>query len=587
MANPHAPVAADDLFDVKEFESTSGNVILGNVADSFAGHDSDQDGADTLRVVEVNGGAGAVGQEVPGAKGKLTLGANGDFSYETDANLAIAVGSTVTDTFTYRISDRSLPNAEALFDDATLTITITGVAEGNDEANHLIAAAAGSTLTGHDGDDILDGANSSDTIFGGTGDASSATDGNDTISGKGGADFLYGGYSGIIDGGDGDDFIVDGASDTTVFGGTGADTIYTSGGIDEVHGDDGDDKIRVGILIPDVGADPVAGEVWDGGGGKDTLMLNFGPGTIAQKQWTIDLSGVTIENFETIGAGSQPEPDPNGGFSFVLKMTSAQFNTFDSILFPTNLNHTFQFVDNGTIKVPVTMGNGEKIQLSNAGNVLDASSMKSGYLVVDAGGGNDRITGSQAPSLFQALLGNGDDTFTGNTANEEVHGGKGSDTITGKTGVDTLFGDADNDSIDGGTGGDILVGGAGKDRLTGGAGADLLQGDGGADRMEGGADQDRFVFNLVSDSPIGRNEDTILDFHTGEDKIDLSDFDANKNKDGQQHFDFIGKTDFNETAGELRLDGKDLQADVDGDGEADFEIHIRGDAPGENDLTLL
>lgn len=64
----------------------------------------------------------------------------------------------------------------------------------------------------------------------------------------------------------------------------------------------------------------------------------------------------------------------------------------------------------------------------------------------------------------------------------------------------------------GGSGHDVLIGNDANNRMRGGAGGDTLTGGGGADT---------FVYNSVSDSP-GENPDTLTDFTSGIDKIDLT-----------------------------------------------------------------
>jgi Ca2+-binding RTX toxin-like protein len=66
----------------------------------------------------------------------------------------------------------------------------------------------------------------------------------------------------------------------------------------------------------------------------------------------------------------------------------------------------------------------------------------------------------------------------------------------------------------------VLQGGMGADHLRGGAGDDTLYGWGGADMLAGGGGADRFLYSGVSDS-TGAHYDTIVDFHFGEDVIDL------------------------------------------------------------------
>ena len=78
------------------------------------------------------------------------------------------------------------------------------------------------------------------------------------------------------------------------------------------------------------------------------------------------------------------------------------------------------------------------------------------------------------------------------------------------------------DSFTGTSFADILIGGGGFDNLSGGDGDDILEGGTDRDTLTGGAGTDTFVFTNA-DIDIGElNLDTILDFVSGEDKIDLS-----------------------------------------------------------------
>ena len=63
--------------------------------------------------------------------------------------------------------------------------------------------------------------------------------------------------------------------------------------------------------------------------------------------------------------------------------------------------------------------------------------------------------------------------------------------------------------------------------------------------------------------------------------------DANKKKDGLQKFKFIGKKGFHEKAGELHYKGGKVEADVNGDGKADWQVFV-DDKPklGFDDFNL-
>jgi Ca2+-binding RTX toxin-like protein len=131
----------------------------------------------------------------------------------------------------------------------------------------------------------------------------------------------------------------------------------------------------------------------------------------------------------------------------------------------------------------------------------------------------------------------------------EVFLGPGNDTFNGQGGT--------SGAIFGGGGDDILTGGKGHDDLTGDLGLDT------------------FDFNKIKESPKGAARDVIHDFNHAEgDVIDLSTIDANALKQGNQAFHFIKAGAFHHNAGELRFAHGVLQGDVNGDGNADFEIGV-------------
>jgi Ca2+-binding RTX toxin-like protein len=57
------------------------------------------------------------------------------------------------------------------------------------------------------------------------------------------------------------------------------------------------------------------------------------------------------------------------------------------------------------------------------------------------------------------LGGSGNDTLTGNAANNLLSGGGGNDTLRGQMGRDLLVGGTGNDDLRGGPGSDLLIGG--------------------------------------------------------------------------------------------------------------------------------
>lgn len=246
------------------------------------------------------------------------------------------------------------------------------------------------------------------------------------------------------------------------------------------------------------------------------------------------------------------------------------------------------------------------------------------------GDNSDRINGDAGDDLIHGMGGDdllyggeGNDTLAGQAGDDEVHGDAGNDLISGGDGNDTLYGGADNDTlhgnegadhlyggegndhiaghagddhIEGGAGNDVMTGGLGNDSLFGGEGTDFIYGNegddalyggGGGDRLYGGTGADTFVFQSAAETPVDvAGRAWIMDFTAGEDRIDLSQIDADSVSDSHQAFTFIGNTAFSGTAGELRYDRATwlVTGDTDGDGVADFSIVL---AHGPTGVTAV
>jgi len=137
---------------------------------------------------------------------------------------------------------------------------------------------------------------------------------------------------------------------------------------------------------------------------------------------------------------------------------------------------------------------------------------------------------------------------------------------------EALVGQAGDNILDGSRGDDAITAKAGNDTLIGGRGADKLVGDAGADV---------FLYREWEDSPAGpATRDFINGFENGVDKMDLSAIDADINTTDDDSFVFIDNTPFSGTAGELRhftWGGNNyniVEADIDGDAAADFQVFI-------------
>jgi pectate lyase len=227
---------------------------------------------------------------------------------------------------------------------------------------------------------------------------------------------------------------------------------------------------------------------------------------------------------------------------------------------------------------------------------LDPVSKVKAHVLSHAGLGKLDLSGDTAGSIkpgkptqpSDAKGTESSDRLTGTSGNDTTDGRGGNDTLSGERGDDRLSGGNGNDLLDGGVGRDTLLGGAGNDVLLGGAGDDSLNGEAGNDRLTGGSGkdtlrggtgEDRFIFTQILDSKGGSHRDLILDFGNG-DVIDLSQVDARSNSGGDQAFTWIGDRDFTGKAGELRAvevyGDTRVDADIDGDRRADFQIEMAG-----------
>ena len=248
--------------------------------------------------------------------------------------------------------------------------------------------------------------------------------------------------------------------------------------------------------------------------------------------------------------------------------------------------------------------------------------------------GNDTLLGGPGEDSLSGLGGNDhlsggadDDTLLGGANADTLDGGAGGDHLDGGAGRDVasyesatrsvrvdlqnsqfMYGDAvgdtfvsievfrtgntvdqlrgDDQANEFYTGGlsDRLYGRRGDDLLFGEDGADAFYGGLGADTMTGGdqADRrDRYIYFAIQESrPGAGNRDVITDFVAGEDRIEISRFDADTTQGFKQHFTFVGDAGLSGTAGELtyvHAGGNTIvMADTNGDSLPDFEIELTG-----------
>ncbi|MDD5214481.1 MAG: calcium-binding protein [Methylococcales bacterium] len=266
-------------------------------------------------------------------------------------------------------------------------------------------------------------------------------------------------------------------------------------------------------------------------------------------------------------------------------------------------------------------------QFADTITVKDVAGAVAGTFVggnVNAGAGNDTITGSKGDDVLTG--GTGADTFIVTAGNDTVTDfALGSDALTVTKGTGTAkvtvkFADgtsadynvtanattdviipaaaktkADLEAIGGvapdtinwvdtagvddnkvgSAGNDTLDGAGGSDTLNGAAGNDILIGGKSADQLTGGAGSDTFVYKNTNESSVKfKSVDTITDFQSGTDKIDLSAIDADATATGDQAFAFTTAAFTN--AAEVKLNGSVLEGHTAGHTTVDFTINLTG-----------
>ena len=346
-------------------------------------------------------------------------------------------------------------------------------------------------------------------------------------------------------GGAGNDLILGNAAANIIWGNGGNDILYGYGGDDSLYGGDGNDN-----LVGGPGADRL-----DGGNGLD--LANYGSATsgviadlLTPGVNTGDAAGDTYFSIERL-YGSV--------FNDTLRGDDADNDIYgiggNDILFGRGGNDRLYGGDGNDNLVggpgADRLDGGNGLDLANYGSATTgviADLLTPGVNTGDAAGDTyfsiERLYGS----VFN-------DSLRGDDGDNDIYGIDGNDTLYGRGGNDKLYGGDGNDNLYGGDGNDILVGGEGADRLFGGSGADI------------------FVFQTAGQSsPTAR--DTIEDFMSGLDRIDLRSIDANSQLSADQAFTYIGSQAFSGNAGELNFIDGVVSGDIDGDGTADFQIDV-------------
>jgi len=343
---------------------------------------------------------------------------------------------------------------------------------------------------------------------------------------------IVGDLNGEISGGNGrsDGFIFKFAYIT---GTNKSDNLNGSLAADEIYGLDGNDSLNGGggkdELIGGAGLDTLQGGAGDdeltGGAGND--ILNGGSGFNCA-DYTAETTNLSINLKSGIATGRNSQGTAEIGKDKLIFIQEACAGSGNDYLVASDKSSKLEGADGQ--------------DLLRGGNSSDTLEGGAGDDVLVGGRGSDSMTGGSGADSFRVDagidtitdLGNGADALnvvTGSAVNaalagqwtassESINSGTAKLTTTGWA-VDlsavtqgkgfTVTNQGESTSLIGSGLADTLSGGAGDDTLTGGLGKDVLSGGDGADI---------FVFSSALNART--NVDTITDFTTGEDKIQLN-----------------------------------------------------------------
>jgi diphthamide synthase (EF-2-diphthine--ammonia ligase)/6-phosphogluconolactonase (cycloisomerase 2 family) len=619
-----APVGVNDATALIQRLSVSGSVRA---------NDTDVDDANTALVISsvafnfthVDQAVTAGGAVVNGGFGVLTINPDGTYVYVANKEGLVA-GQVVSDTFDYTVKDPSGATSTA-----QLTVTVTGSATGDANANMLISDNTGQTLTGRGGSDTLTGNGGAD-IFAYEAISDSTVAAFDTITDfthavdklniaplvtsstkltlvtDGTNQFLYIDQNGdglsdglIVAQGQGLQVadVVTGVANFgfTIYGSANGDTLTGGAGNDIIAGFGGADVLRGGA----------GGDILYGGAGADTFVYGVGDSTLTH--WDLVSDFTTGQDKLDISAadGGSVVISRLGGTSFIYFGGSGTGASVVQVLGDIQVD---DLILSGAV-TGVTIFGGFGVETLRGGAGADTLVGGTGTTTLIGGGGADVLYGgigtdtflysavSQSNASAYDLILNFDygrdkvdisaidggritlARFGGNTFIYSAPDGGGAlQSTIAVQGVqlkttDLVTSGGANQAFtlvgDGSNHGvaDVLVGAGGNDILYGLDGADTLTGGGGADFLVGGAGADTFVFIAVTDSATIAS-DLIFDFSSAQgDKIDLSAIDANSSTATNDAFSVV--LSFSKVAGQLIIQTPDSSG----------YYHILGDVNGD------
>jgi Ca2+-binding RTX toxin-like protein len=330
-------------------------------------------------------------------------------------------------------------------------------------------------------------------------------DGNDLIDGRGGNDTLHGGAGNdVIRGDSGNDTIRGDDGNDDLFGGTGQDLIEGGSGNDDLYGGDQND-----MLYGQDGFNKLYGNA-----GDDTLLIGEDGEAYGDEGNDILVGGNANEKLDgglgadTLnGLGGNDMIIPGPGSDTIDGGAGTDTGDFSDMW---GVTVVFNGTGSGMVIGPSSTDTFQNLEAFRLGNGGDSFLGNSAANNADLGGGNDYAYGADGNDTVDGEGGN--DTLHGQGGNDVLIGGDGADLLRGGDGSDSLYGSDGNDQLFGDAGNDTLNGGNGNDTLDGGAGNDVLQA-GGDDVLIGGAGNDTIQLG------VGDQDLRWLAGHTGLDTV--------------------------------------------------------------------
>ena len=523
-------IARDTI--IERYVAGSGDdSVTGNIADNVL---EGRDGDDTL--------LGGEGNDI------LIGGPGADALYgEEGSDTAAYTGSAAA--VTVNLSDGPATGGDAEGDTLTSIENLTGSAHDD-------------TLTGDADNNVLQGAGGADTLdgMGGTDTASYASSNAAvTIDLSAGANtgghaegdsltnmehLLGSRYSDMLTGDAGANRLEGGPGNDRLEGRAGADTLVGGSGLDTASYAGSAAAVTVNLLDGSASGGDATGDSLDsiehltGSGHDDSLTGDAGDNVLQGGPGADTLDG---------GMGTDTASYENSPSRVDVRLSGTVVNYGDAT------GDTLSNIENltGSAHNDILAGNGQPNVLTGlAGNDLLWGSSGDDFLT--GGPGADRLVGGAGIDTasfagspegvtvrlhsFSAMNGDaqGDSfpytqgvAYTDDDGMEQTETLPDVENLIGSSHNDILAGDRRDNALDGGAGDDTLYGGPGggddvmnsgpgNDRIFGGQGDDTLIGGPGDDRLAGGAGADTFVFGP------GDGADTVTDFSSGTDKLDLT-----------------------------------------------------------------